>query len=266
MKKLTIIAALSLIPSTALAYPTAVVFSPSGEARSFLNVGLVAYTATNFSPHVSPSASWFGAQIGMLPQWKYGDSGLSFGGLEGGFDIITPFTTADGQTLVKPVLNFKLGLVTEGKYTPSVAIGMMEISPALPSMNYAYVAMSKNIRADKDATTYGRVTLGYGFNAGARDQFNGTFPFSNTRSALMAAYETPLIWDRWGFMVEYLGGSSEISDTYIGTVLNLSNTTSIAGGAFISNDRTAPANDGAYFTLSKAFDIIRLSTPAASSQ
>lgn len=256
--KLPLIAALTLVSSTALAYPSAVVFSPTGEARPLGNVGLFAYTATNLSPAVAPNSSWFGAQVGLLPQWNYGDSGVSFGGLEAGFDIITPY-----GAIVKPVLNVKLGIITEGKYTPSFATGIMEVSPALPSMNFVFFAASKYLRADKDATSYGRFTLGYGYNAGERTQFNGTFPFNNSRSSLMLAYETPLFWSRLGFMAEYLGGTSEISSTYLGTVLNLSNTTSVAAGAFLANNRSDPATryDGVFFELSKSFDVSRLLSP-----
>jgi hypothetical protein len=260
--KLPLIAALVLLPVTALAYPTAVVFAPTGEARPLGNVGLFAYTATNLSPSVSPNSSWFGAQVGLLPQWAYGDSGVSFGGLEAGFDIITPYGTSTGM-IVKPVFNLKLGLITEGTYSPSLSTGIMEVSPALPAMDFFFVSASKHLWANKDSTSYGRVTVGYGFNAGDRAQFNGSLPFNGTRSALMLAYETPLAWERWGFMVEYLGGTSEISDLYIGTVLNLSNTTSVAGGAFLANDRSVPyteRNDGMWFELSKSFDISRIAS------
>ena len=116
------------LPATALAYPSSIVFSPNGEAKPLGTVGLLAYGAINVSPKVAPGSSWFGIEGGLLPQWKYGESGLSFGGLEVGLDVITPFETSTG-TIVKPVLNFKLGAITEGLHTPSVALGLMEIAP-----------------------------------------------------------------------------------------------------------------------------------------
>ena len=109
-----------------------------------------------------------------------------------GFDIITPFDTPRGAT-VKPVLNAKLGAITEGVFTPGVSVGLMEVSPSHASMNFTYVAATETLRVSPDARAYGRLTLGYGVSAGDRAQFNGSFPLHNTRSALMAAYETPLI-------------------------------------------------------------------------
>jgi hypothetical protein len=249
--------AIVIVEAPAFAYPSSVVFSPNGEAKPLGTIGLLAYGATNLSPSVSPGSSWFGIQGGLLPQWKYGESGVAFGGLEVGFDIITPFETTNGA-VVKPVLNFKLGAITEGTYTPSLSLGLMEISPVLASMDFTYVAMTKTLRASPDATSYGRLTLGYGLNAGNRGQFNGTFPFHDTRSALMACYETPLIAGRLGFMVDYLGGTSEISDTYIGAVLNISSTTAFGAGAFLANARSNSPNDGVFFDLMETFDVAKL--------
>jgi hypothetical protein len=246
-----------LLPATALAYPSSIVFSPNGETKPLGTVGLLAYGAIDVSPSVTPSSSWFGVQGGILPQWKYGESGVSFGGLELGLDIITPFDTSPGA-IVKPVLNVKLGAVTEGIFTPSVSVGLMEVSPSHASMDFTYVAATKTLRASPDARSYGRVTLGYGLSAGDRAQFNGSFPFHDTLSALMAGYETPLIAGRLGFVVDYLGGTSEISDTYLGAVVNITNTTALGAGAFLSNDRSNAPGDGAFFSLVETFDVRKL--------
>jgi len=255
----TLIAALTvlLLPATALAYPSSIVFSPNGETKPLGTIGLLAYGAINVSPSVTPSSSWFGIQGGILPQWKYGESGVSFGGLEVGFDIITPFDTSAGA-IAKPVLNAKLGAITEGIFTPSVSVGLMEVSPSHASMDFTYVAATKTLRASPDARSYGRVTLGYGLNAGDRAQFNGSFPFHDTRSALMAAYETPLIAGRLGFVLDYLGGTREISDTYVGAVLNITSTTALGAGAFLANDRSNAPSDGAFFSLVETFDVRKL--------
>jgi hypothetical protein len=93
-----------------------------------------------------------------LPQWAYGSSGVSFGGLEVGFDVTTPY----GLGIVKPVLNAKLGLVTEGRHSPSIAVGVMEVSPALPAMDYVFVSATKTLGP------VGRLTLGFGDNARSR--------------------------------------------------------------------------------------------------
>jgi hypothetical protein len=74
----------------------------------------------------------------------------------------------------------------------------------------------------------------------------------------MAAYETPLIANRLGFMIDYLGGASEISDTYVGAVLNITNTIALGAGAFIANDRSGSPNDGVFFDLTETFEVTKL--------
>jgi hypothetical protein len=255
MRILTLVLGLMILPAKSFGYPTAVVFSPTGEAKGAGDVGLLSYTATNFSPGVSPGSSWFGVEAGLLPQWKYGASEVSFGGLEVGFDLITPF-----GSIVKPVLNAKLGFITEGTYSPSLAVGIMEISPALPTMNYVYASATKTLRASPDTFSYGRITLGYGLDTGSRAVFNGTWPFHGTRSALMACYESPLLLDRVGLALDYLGGVSEISDTYAGVTLSLSTTTTVAAGAFFANDRSVAATtfDGFFAYLTTGFNVAKL--------
>ena len=255
MKRLTLstLAALfvSAFTSVAHAYPSAVVFSPNGETKQIGSVGLLAYTSTNLSQHtVTPGASWFGVQAGLLP--SFGAPGtVAFGGLEAGFDVITPFGIAG----VKPVFNAKLGVLTEGKFTPSVALGVMELTPTMPALDYTYLSATKTFGP------FGRLTLGFGVNAGDKSTFVGTFPFqSGAREALMAAYETPLILNRIGFVVDYFGGSSEVSDTYAGATLSLSSNTTSAAGAYFDNDRSVYATtyDGFFAYLTKNFDATKL--------
>jgi hypothetical protein len=255
-----VISLLLLVPSVALGYPSSIVFSPNGECKALGTVGLLGYGAINVEPTVAPGSSWFGIQAGLLPQWKYGESGFSFGGLEAGVDFITPFATAN-RLIVKPVLNVKLGAITEGTYTPSASIGVMEIAPSHASMDFVYVSATKTVRAAPDATSFGRITLAYGVSTGDRSQFNGTFPFHNTRSSLMVAYESPLVRGRLGLVVDYLGGTSEISDTYVGAVLNITSTTALGAGAFFANDRSGSPNDGAFFDLVETFDVTKLTQP-----
>jgi hypothetical protein len=71
-------------------------------------------------------------------------------------------------------------------------------------------------------------------------------------------YETPLIAGRLGFVLDYLGGTSEISDTYVGAVVNITNTTALGAGAFLANDRSNAPNDGAFFSLVETFDVGKL--------
>lgn len=249
------------LPSSALAYPTSVVFTPTGEAKAIGDIGLLGYSATNLSPRVSPGSSWFGIEGGILPQWAYGTSGVAFGGLEVGFDLITPF-----NGVAKPVFNAKVGLVTEGIFTPSLAFGVMEITPTLPTMNYVYASATKTLRASPDAFSFGRITLGYGMAAGDRSTFNGTVPFTNTRSALMACYESPQLFNRVGLAVDYLGGTSEISDTYLGVTLALTPVTTVSAGAFLDNDRAVRATtyDGVFAYLTTGFNVTKLFSKSSS--
>lgn len=117
-KALLIAAGCLLLPATASAYPTTAVFTPTGEAMPGGVVGIMAYASTNLAPAVSPGSTWFGAQVGLLRQFDCGNS-LRFGGLEVGFDTISP----NGNGIVKPVLNAKLGFVTEGTISAAFAAG-----------------------------------------------------------------------------------------------------------------------------------------------
>jgi hypothetical protein len=70
MRIVPIVLGLMILPAKAFGYPTAVVFTPTGEVKAAGDVGLLSYTATNLSPGVSPGSSWFGIEAGLLPQWK----------------------------------------------------------------------------------------------------------------------------------------------------------------------------------------------------
>jgi hypothetical protein len=160
---------------------------------------------------------------------------------------------------VKPALNAKLGLVTEGTYSPSVAVGIMEVSPALPAMDYLFVSATKTLGS------YGRLTLGFGDDVGDRSIFSGSFPFTaGARQAVMAAYESPLALDKVGLVGDYFGGLSEVSDVYLGATVALSSTTTFALGAFLDNDRSTPATryDGLFAYLTASVDVIKLFSQA----
>src|SRR4051794_9755842 len=78
----------ALVGRAASAYPTALIFAPTGDAKAAGDVGMLSYTSLNFAPSFSAGSSWFGADVGVLPRIPLGSSGLSFGGLEIGFDWI----------------------------------------------------------------------------------------------------------------------------------------------------------------------------------
>lgn len=236
--------AVILTTSVASAYPTSAVFTPTAEAKPFGGVGLLAYSSTNFKPSTSPGASWTGVEVGVFPQGGSYGRGYEFGGIEVGFDVISPF--GDGK--VKPVFNAKVAALKEKGYVPGVAIGFMEYSPRLASMNYGYLTSTKTLG------DYGRVTLGLGRNFGDRTQFAGSFPFrSGAMFALMAAYESPLAWKKLGAVVDHFGGVSEVSSTYLGGVYAIHDTTTLGAGYYLSNDRKN-AYDGFYAYLTASFE------------
>jgi hypothetical protein len=59
-------------------------------------------------------------------------------------------------------------------------------------------------------------------------------------------------------MIDYFGRARESSDTYVGAVLNITNTTAFGAGAFIANDRSNSPNDGVFFDLTETFDVTKL--------
>lgn len=232
------------------AYPTSVVFTPTAEAKDLGTVGVLAYTSTNLKPKLNPGSTWAGLEFGVLPQFKYPGTEVQFGGLELGADIITPY-----GSIVKPVLNLKLAPLKEGQYHPGLAVGLMEVSPGLPSMNFAYSSLTKSFTV-KDVNL-GRVTLGFGMNLGAKSQFYGTWPAQGTRLGVLLAYESPMLKDRVGLVVDHLGGGSEISSTYVGASIMVSGPTYFMVGGFFANDRRAPAStyDGLFGALTTTLDL-----------
>jgi hypothetical protein len=59
------------------------------------------------------------------------------------------------------------------------------------------------VSATKALGPVGRLTLGFGDNAGDPSVFAGSFPFtSGARQAIMAAYESPLAFARVGFVAD----------------------------------------------------------------
>src|SRR4051812_34198990 len=157
---ITVMACLMLAEGTASAYPTAVIFAPTGDVHAGGDVGVLFYWPIAFAPSVGPGQSWFGADVGVIPRVPYGDSGLSFGGLEIGFDAINSDLIGTPDAFVKPVFNAKLQLVAEYKWVPHISLGVMELDPfkISRSMNMIYGSATKTIEVN--GTSYGRVTLG----------------------------------------------------------------------------------------------------------
>jgi len=207
--------------STADAYPTSIIFAPTGDAKGGGDVGTLFYSSIYLKQlggvsGVAPGASWFGADFGVMPKIPLGSSGVSFGGLEVGFDAIL---FGDSDVPLKPVFNAKLQLLTETKYSPHVAFGLMEFDPfkLSRSMNMIYGALTKTIEIN--GTSFGRVTLGFSgmankfFNTTdkTKNAFYATGPFKESAQlAILGGYESPA-FGPVSFALDYIGGVSEVS-------------------------------------------------------
>lgn len=243
MKKSSLIVAVTLLSfsNNVHAYPTSAVFSPEGNVRSAGEVQVLAWSSIGIRPAIASGPTWTGIEVGLLPRiapW--------FGGLEVGFDAISPYS---GFT-VKPVINTRLGVLSESDVRPAIAIGFMEFSPSLPSMSLLQASASKTFGS------YGRFTAGFGYAAGDQTQHAGTFPFKASSRALVSlAYESPLVWGRLGGVIDHLGGTSELGSTYVGAVFAASKEATVSAGGFASNDG---GSGGFYSSISVCVDALSL--------
>jgi hypothetical protein len=82
--------------------------------------------------------------------------------------------------------------------------------------------------------------------------------------ALMVAYASPAIAKRLGLVIDYLGGVSEISSTYVGATLSVTDSTRIAAGAYVANDRSNPTTtyDGFFAYIMVTLDALSLFKPS----
>lgn len=231
-------ACVSLCASTASAYPTSVVFAPTGDSKAGGDVGMFAYSSINLHPTVLPGATFLGFNMGVLPKLKLGDSGLSVGGLEVGVDLINADLLGTPDAYVKPVFNAKLQVLNEYKWVPNIAVGVMQIAPfhTERSLNVVYGSLTKTIQVGE--TYYGRITLGMYGSARPYDPsvFYATKPFSaDSQLALLGGYESPAFGPFY-FAVDYIGGVSELSSTNICLNLSPIDGATWAVGAYFGND------------------------------
>jgi hypothetical protein len=244
------------------AYPTSIVFAPTGDAKGGGDVGVFVYSSMSFKPTVAPGASWFGFDVGVIPKIPYGRSGVSFGGLEIGVNGIVSDLLGTPQAFVKPVFDAKLQLITETKWSPHVAVGVMELDPfkLSRSMNMIYGAITKTIENTK--TSYGRVTLGFSGVAHPFDRtlFYATGPFKEgAQLAFLAGYESPA-FGPLSFAVDYVGGVSEVSSTNLALSLMPVEGATWAIGGWLGNDYRNFAGGGFTF-LYLTWNILKVFGP-----
>jgi hypothetical protein len=230
-----IIAAALGVSSDATAYPSSVVFAPSGEAKGLGTVGTFLFTALLYRPKVAPGVTWVGTNVGVAPAFAYGSSGVGFGGLEIGVDAINAFVYPGEAAYVKPVFNTKLQLLTENGWFPNVALGAMEIAPWGHSESVGYASMTRTLRSGERSC--GRLTIGLGASfTGDTNVFRPTPPFDGTRLFPLAGYETPALGPM-SLAIDHVGGVSEVSSTNVALNLTPAEGVTWAFGAFFGNDR-----------------------------
>jgi hypothetical protein len=244
------------VASSASAYPSAVVFAPSGEARSLGCAGTFLYTGVLYRPRVAPGGSWAGTNVGVAPAFGYAASGVGFGGLEIGVDAINPFVYPGETAFVKPVFNAKVQLLTENAWLPNTAVGAMEIAPTRHSQDVGYVSMTKTLAYDEHS--YGRVTLGLGLSV-TRDPlvFRATSPLEGTGLFPIVGYESPS-FGPVTFAIDHVGGVSEVSGTNFALALAPLRGVTWSVGGFFGNDRRQEATtfDGLFTYLAVSFRVI----------
>lgn len=254
MACLFFVGAALVAPRFAHAYPSSVIFVPTGETRDLGNVEAFAYTAVTFAPKTESDASWFGTQVGLLPRIRVA-KGVAMGGLEIGVDALNADLYGTSEQFMKPLANAKLGLVSETRFTPALAVGAM-VAPfhASRSQNFVYgVATKKFTFGDLD---FGTVTAGVGgYLTRDPELYAATFPFqAGARVGLLAGYVSPSLGPL-SLSVDHLGGTGEVNSTNAAINFKPTESLSLSLGAFAANDRSEP-HDGAFAQLSAEFDVI----------
>ncbi|HEY9898822.1 MAG TPA: hypothetical protein V6D00_06535 [Pantanalinema sp.] len=248
---LAALAACALGAGSARAYPNAVVFAPSGDVKG---QGQAAFLMAAGLYGGNP-VTWEGFNVGLLPSMAYGESGLSFGGLEVGCDA----SSFVGQTpAIKVNFNAKLQLLCETGLVPSLAVGTMQHALFTPerSLKMTYASLSKTLNWGE--TGLGRLTLGGAQNApAAADLFVPTAPFdASSKGCLMAGYESPAFGPCY-LAVDHVGGISEVGGTY--AALNLQTGPGTYAGVVyaLSNDRSVVGGDSVWFYISAGWDTLK---------
>lgn len=260
---LTCALALGLAPGEARAYPTSVVYAPSGEALPFGSFSIGGFASVGLSPSpVHFGSGWGGFDVGVIPSIDIARTPagtFAFAGAEIGFDAFGPDT--DGNPT--GVFNVKLQVLKEAKYWPAISIGIFQLSPdAKRSPFLGYFSISKSFAIGD--TELGQLTFGMMksfaddtriapqcFVSGAKAcLFRGSEPFLDGNGAFLAGYLSPWIGPV-GFGIDYVGGTSSVSSTNVALNFRLWQDGSggflAAGiGGYFSNDRRkVPAGPGA---------------------
>lgn len=249
------------------AYPSAVIFAPTGASLAPGVIGLYYYAAAPIPQSAFTLTSWTGIEVGVAPTFRYGagDGAPGFGGVELGLDV---FGTNAGP--YRTVLNVKATALTEGDHWPSIAVGLMQVDLEHRdiSLDMAFLVMTKTITIR--GTSIGTFTLGYGHslnpNAGGRQSlvFIGSAPFSaGARGGLLLGYASPSVGP-FSVVIDQVGGYSEDSSTNFGVQYTPVPWFWAQVGGYVSNRYDADHFfGGAYASLSATIDVPALATPAS---
>lgn len=248
------IAIWALAAPVALAYPSSIIFVPTGTTVA-LGQGNMSFWNAYYGDVAS---SWTGLNVGILPEIPYGSSGLTFPGLEVGLDLIAePGLGPD----IKPIGNAKLGLVKEAGWVPDLAVGYMSWAFANQdrSLNMAYASLTHT--ALVGGRDLGRGTLGFAQSfPSAVDQFKGTWPLKDGNQALMLGWEFPPVGP-FTMAVDHVGGDSEVSGTCVVLNCELVPGTYASLGYTIAHDRDDPQPDGYFIQTYTNFDLLKAFGP-----
>ena len=244
------------LATPAQAYPTCIIFAPTG---STVALGQGNFTFWN-AYYGNVASAWTGLNVGILPEFPYGGSGLTFPGLEVGMDLIAePGLNPD----IKPIGNAKLGLVKEVGWVPDLAVGYMSWAFANQdrSLNMAYAALSHT--ATLGGRDLGRGSLAFGQSfPSATDQFKGTWPLTTGNQNLMFGWEFPPVGP-FTMAFDHVGGNSEVSGTCVVLNAELVPGTFASIGYVISHDREDPQPDAYFVQTYTNFDLLKAFGPPA---
>ncbi|MEB3196006.1 MAG: hypothetical protein VKP62_02275 [Candidatus Sericytochromatia bacterium] len=240
----------------AAAYPTSLIFAPTGEVAPRGKGNMSFYNAF-YGGNVD---SWTGLNVGILPAMPLGDTGYRLPGLEVGLDL---WATPGGEPPVKPLGNLKLGLIEEASWWPSCAVGFMSWGFLHPnkSLNFAYLATTKTLTwGGRDL---GRTTLGLArVTPGGADLFVPTWPLPTGQQAFFGGHEFPPVGP-FSFAIDTVGGVSEISGTCLVMNVEIVPDTFLSLGYAIAHDRSLAYPDAYFIQTYTNFDIAKAFLPQA---
>lgn len=240
----------------AAAYPTSIIFVPTGTTVGPGQGNMAFYNAY----YGDISETWTGLNVGLLPEFPYGATGLVFPGLEVGLDAIAMPGDNPG---IKAIANAKLGLVREAGWIPDLALGYMSWAFLNPdrSLNMAYLSATKSFLAGERELGRGTIGLGHSSPA-APDLFGSTWPLTTGNQTLMVGYEFPAVGP-FTFAMDHVGGNTEVSGTNFVLNVELVPGTFASLGYAFSHERDDSYPDGYFLQTYTNFDLLKAFGPPA---